>query len=144
MKTIVTLTIIGLAIFASETQAEAIKTGIKVIATPVVVIRDVVDIPLTGLTNFFRSMAMRGKGRTGQGQANTGYGRGGVGLGVSVDVSYPIGMVFSGCGYVVDGLLCRTFYPNWPNGVSPFKSPYTDWTDHLFPNTKAVWSKKNT
>ena len=66
---------------------------------------------------------------------------GGYGVGVEIDVTYPVGK-FLGCVFgVVDYLPCRSFYPNFPEGVSPWKDTSDKWGEFLFPNTQALWKE---
>jgi hypothetical protein len=111
----------------------------KIAATPIVFVRDVVDAPLVSLTNVFETWADRsdpwaaptpGVGWTWNGGFNAG-------------IAYPLGFfVFKGLSGVfgsVDYIVCRSLYPNFASGLSPWKGAEQSWGDLYFPGTRAVW-----
>ena len=118
--------------------AELITTG-KVVATPLTVVRDVVDAPLVTVTNAFETWADRTNPRPTPG-ASVGWSwRGGPNVGIGLDISH---WLFRGMSYLfgaVDYLPCRSVWPNWPKGISPWKSEGEGWGSLYFPNTRALW-----
>jgi hypothetical protein len=117
---------------------------IKVIATPVAVARDVVDLPLTSIANFGEYLAESSAYRTGNTDSGLGYGfgkGGGLGLGMSMDLTSPFGKLISWIFALPDYLLTRSFCGSL-EGESPWKKYTEDWSDHLFPNYQELWSDK--
>ena len=117
----------------------------KIALTPITLVRDVIDIPLSSMTTFWRGVAESGKRTTGRTQSGIGINsRGGVGVGLSVDVSYPVGMILTGAFGAVDYTLCRSIYPCFPEGVSPIKRYSEYWfSEFFFPNTRTLWEGKH-
>ena len=127
-------------------------TTARVIATPVAVARDVVDLPLASIASGCKYMADLRGGRPGPVESHSGYGwtsnnGWGPGLGVSADITGPFMRAMQYVFGVPDYLICRSLYPDFPKGVSPWKKfEYFDresetWGEFLFPNTGALWSE---
>jgi hypothetical protein len=50
--------------------------------------------------------------------------------------------LFKPCSWIlgaVDYLPCRSLYPSWPEGVSPWTEDGDRWGKYYFPNTRALW-----
>ena len=110
---------------------------VKHVLTPVAVARDVVDIPLVSMANFWNYVGEAGKDNFGKTDSYTYWSnRHGPGIGVTVDVTYPVGKILSGGFGVVDWVACRSFL-----GESPWRPAEEKWPSYLFPNTKALWEK---
>jgi hypothetical protein len=124
-------------------------TPVKVVATPIAVVRDVVDLPLASGTTFFNNVAEGSRADLGNTQSGMGYGwqnrgngwHGGPGIGLSMDLTYPFCKLFSGILAVPDYLLSRSLC-----GSAAGKSPWLDyenrqtWGEYLFPNMNSLWS----
>ena len=127
-------------------------TTAKVIATPVAVVRDVVDLPLASIATGCKCLADIRGGRPGPVESYSGYGWNsnggwGPGLGMSVDITGPFMRALQYIVGVPDYIVCRSLYPNFPKGASPWKKcGYFDgesetWGEFLFPNTGALWAE---
>ncbi|MDK2973031.1 MAG: hypothetical protein PWP23_2786 [Candidatus Sumerlaeota bacterium] len=116
------------------------RTTIQVVATPLTVVRDVVDAPLFTVTNCFEFFARNSAISKAPG-ANVGWSwQGGFNFGVGYNISYFLFKGLSGVFGGVDYIICRSLYPNWPNGVSPWTKKGDSWGKYYFPNTKALWT----
>ena len=116
-----------------------LKTTGKVVVTPVTLARDVVDVPLVSTTNVFEFFADQTKIARAP-HAGVGWSwKGGFNFGIGYDVSH---FLFKGLSWVfggVDYLICRSIWPNFPAGVSPWRKPGESWGSLYFPNTRALW-----
>ncbi len=114
--------------------------AVKGAITPFAVVRDVVDAPLVSATNGFQYFADRTKIENAP-RAGVGWSwPAGFGLGIGYDISH---FLWVGCSYLfggVDYAVCRSLYPNWAAGISPWIRPGGGWGDLYFPNTRALWS----
>ena len=101
----------------------------RAVVTPVVGLRDVVDVPLAFLGSFFVQFKDARR--------------------VDITESHFYSWDFTALavpGYVfgiADYLLCRSLYPDFPAGRNPFKDEDETWGEFLFPNTKALWGLDN-
>lgn len=107
--------------------------------TPFTGIRDVVDAPFVTVTNLTMGWAKRSNPNPVPG-AGVGWSvRGGFNFGIGYSVSHwffkGVSWIFGGVDYV----LCRSLYPNWPKGISPWRKQDQKWWDLYFPNTRALW-----
>lgn len=126
------------AILAGSACKTMPKEG-KIALTPVTVVRDTVDLPLMGLTNFFSWAAQRSGEPVPQ--ANVGWTlRGGPNFGVGWNLGVVVWAVFSGVFGTIDYVICRSIVPNFPYGVTPWKQKDEKWGKMLYPNTKALWA----
>lgn len=112
---------------------------VKLAVTPVTVVRDVVDAPLVTVTNVFDTWAERSR-RDLTPRASGGWTiRRGFDAGIGVDFSYylfkPVSIIFG----VVTYIPCRSVWPNFPKGVSPWRKQDESWGSLYFPNTRALW-----
>lgn len=128
-----------LAVVFLGAGCQAVGTGLKVVVTPVAVVRDVVDVPLTGIASFINTGAESTRSSLGRPSAGVGWGLGGPTAGVGLDLSYIVGKAFAYTIGGVDYILCRSLWPNPPQGVTPFKPRGESWGSHLFPNTETLW-----
>lgn len=108
--------------------------------TPLTVVRDVVDAPLVTLTNVFEVWADRSD-PVPQASAGVGLGSGGlsphIGLSLTYWIAKPLSWIVGGVDYVIG----RSLWPNWPNGISPWKEDGDDtWGSLYFPSTRELWS----
>jgi len=114
------------------------STGGRLALTPLTGIRDIVDAPLVTLTNAFETWA-ESSSKTPTPQAGVGVGTGGLGAGIGLNFSYylfkPLSWILGGVDYVV----CRSFWPEWPKGISPWKGPDEGWGSLYFPSSRALW-----
>lgn len=119
--------------------AEMQTTG-KVVATPFTVVRDLVDAPLVSVTNVCETFARRSNPNPTPG-ANVGWTwRSGLNFGIGYNVSY---FLFKGLSWTfgaIDYVPCRSLWPNWPRGLSPWKKPDETWGSLYFTNTRALWA----
>ncbi len=115
----------------------------KGMATPLTVVRDVVDAPVVSLTNAFEHFADKTSPAPTP-HAGVGYSLGGgFNFGIGLDVSH---FFFKGISWIfggVDYLACRSITPNFPKGVSPWLQEDQTWGDLYFPNTKALYSESS-
>lgn len=110
----------------------------KIAATPLTVVRDTVDAPLVSLTNLFETWADRTDPFNAPSPNVSWSIKGGFDAGIAYGLGWllfkPLSGIFGGVDYVV----CRSFYPNWPAGISPWKGE-NSWGSLYFPNTRAMW-----
>jgi hypothetical protein len=111
----------------------------KAALTPLTVVRDVVDAPVVTVANSFEYFAEQShlaKAPT----AGVGWSlQGGFNVGVGYDLSY---IAFKGLSYIfggVDYVVCRSLWPNYPNGITPWSKPGYHWGYLYFPNTRVLW-----
>ncbi|MCB2153500.1 hypothetical protein KQI84_01325 [bacterium] len=123
------------------TGCASMPTAGKVALTPLTGVRDIVDAPLMSLTNVFEMWADASNPNPTPG-ANIGWTwRGGFDAGIGLNVSYLLFKGLSGIFGVVDYIPCRSLYPNFAKGVSPWKKPDQTWGSMYFPNSKALWAE---
>jgi hypothetical protein len=132
---------LGLLLLLAFLLAGCATTTGKVIASPFTGVRDVVDAPFVTVTNVFEYWADR-TSPIPQPGASAGWNwKGGFNFGLGVNLTYyfvkPMSLLFGSVDYVV----CRSLYPNWPKGVSPWLKPGEEWGSMYFPNTKAIWAE---
>ena len=150
MKSISSL--VGSAIVAGvvlSSGCASMPKPVKVIATPVAIVRDVVDVPLATTATFFNYLSDASKDRTGEIESNSGYGwtrsggqwNSGFGLGASVDITSPVSKLLSRVIGASDYVLCRSFVDS-VDGRSSIKGRHESWRDFLFPNMDALWGKQ--
>jgi len=111
----------------------------KVAATPLVFVRDVVDVPLVSVTNVFETWADRSDPWAAPTPGVSWHWNGGFNAGIGYSLGF---FVFKGMSWIfggVDYVVCRSLYPNFPAGVSPWKKEGKGWGSLYFPGTKAVW-----
>lgn len=113
--------------------------AVKIVATPVTVVRDIVDAPLVSLTNVCETWADR-TDPWAPPTPGVGWNLNG---GFNVGIGYGLGFfVFKGLSGIlgsVDYIVCRSIYPNYWHGLSPWKAKDQSWGDLYFPGTRAVW-----
>jgi len=114
-------------------------TAGKIALTPLTGARDVVDAPVVSLTNVFEFFASQTRLARAPG-AGVGWSiQGGFNFGIGYDVSF---LLFKGISYTlggVDYVVCRSLWPNWANGVSPWRREGHSWGDLYFPSTRVLW-----
>lgn len=115
-------------------------TPVKAGLTPLTVVRDLVDVPLVSVTNAFEFFADNTRpARTPH--AGVGWSwRGGINFGIGYDLSHYLFRGLSWTFGAIDYIPCRSLYPNWPNGVSPWRGEGESWGSLYFPNTNALWA----
>ena len=117
----------------------SMPTAGKVALTPLTGVRDIVDAPLVSITNAFESWARASNPNPTPG-ANVGWTwKGGFDAGIGLNVSYLLVKTCSGIFGGVDYIPCRSLYPNFAKGVSPWKKKESSWGSLYFPNSKALW-----
>lgn len=111
----------------------------KSAATPLTVVRDVVDAPVVSLANSFEYFAEQSHIARAP-TANAGWTlQGGFNVGIGYDLSY---ILFKGLSYTfggIDYVICRSLYPNWAGGITPWSKEGHHWGDLYFPNTRVLW-----
>jgi hypothetical protein len=112
--------------------------GLKVAAAPLTVVRDVVDAPLVSVTNAFEYFADNTRPAKTP-HAGVGWSLSGPSLGIGYDISHFLFKGASGIFGAVDYVVCRSVWPNFPEGVSPWKKEEQSWGDLYFPSTKALF-----
>lgn len=121
------------------TGCRTISTGGQVVLTPLTVVRDVVDAPLVSLTNVCELFASWSNPK----QAPNPWAGWDFKNGFNFGIGYNLGWLFfkglSGIVGGVDYVICRSLYPAWPAGISPWKKKDQSWGDLYFPNTRALW-----
>ncbi|MDX2175543.1 MAG: hypothetical protein SF028_03625 [Candidatus Sumerlaeia bacterium] len=114
-------------------------TAGRIALTPVTVVRDVVDAPVVTVTNVFEYFADQSRLARAP-SAGAGWSLfGGFNLGIGYDFSWLLFKGLSGVFGSVDYLVCRSLWPNWPAGVSPWLSEGQGWGSLYFPNTRVLW-----
>ena len=114
--------------------------GAKIALTPVVVVRDVVDAPLVTVANvfeFFADQSHLAKAPTAGGGYNI-FG-GNFYANIGYDFSYILWKSVSIVVGGVDYIICRSLWPNWPKGLSPWVKKGYGWGDLYFSNTRILW-----
>jgi hypothetical protein len=110
----------------------------RVALTPLTVVRDTVDAPLVSLTNVFEYWADKSNPIPMPG-AGVGVGTGGFGAGIGLNLTYwlvkPLSWIFGAVDYVV----CRSLWPDFPTGISPWLAEGESWGSLYFPSTRALW-----
>ncbi len=132
---------------------------IKVVATPIAVARDLVDVPLTTIATSVDNFADKFKGPS-ELPKNRGYpwGRpsayypyqpwgysswGNENVGDAAPLFEGIVRLCGFCFAAPDYIISRSGTPDL-YGSNPYKSHEKDWSDHFFINTKTLWMKKET
>ena len=129
-----------LAIAILSIGCTALQTTGKVIVTPLTVVRDTVDAPLVSTTNVFEYFAQQSKIAKAP-HAGVGWSvKGGFNFGIGYDISHLLFKGLSGIFGVVDYIPCRSIWPNFAKGISPWKQKEESWGSLYFPNTRALWS----
>lgn len=114
-------------------------TGGRIALTPVTVARDVVDAPVVTVTNVFEYFADQTRLARAP-SANAGWSwNGGFNFGIGYDFSWLLFKALSGTLGSADYLVCRSIWPNYPSGVSPWLSEGQGWGSLYFPNTRVLW-----
>lgn len=139
----IVLMLAAVAVSSGCAKRGPLDTTVRVIATPVCVARDVVDVPLVSLTNAFNIWAEKSN-RDPTPRAGVGWTlRGGINPYAGWDLSYVTFKVISGFFGGIDYVVCRSIYPNFPKGVSPWLRSGESWWSMYFPNTRALWRAKD-
>jgi hypothetical protein len=111
----------------------------RVVATPIVAVRDVVDVPLVSLSSVFNMWG----DRVDPFQPPTPGISWTFGRGLDFGIAYGLGyFVFKGLTGVIGGVdyvACRSLYPAWPVGLRPWKKKNQKWSDLYFPGLRALW-----
>jgi hypothetical protein len=127
-----------LVLLLLATSCASLPAPAKVVLTPLTVVRDVVDVPLASLANVFEYWAGQNP-KTPTPHVGVGIGSGGVKPQFGINLGYyamkPFSWIFGG----VDYLICRSLWPNWPKGISPWKAEGETVGSIYFPNTRALW-----
>ena len=111
---------------------------VKVVVTPLTVVRDIVDAPLVSLscgTQYFAQQSRIARAPS----AGVGWSLSGPTLGIGYDLSYFLFTGLSGIFGGVDYVVCRSLYPNFARGVSPWRKKGQSWGSLYFPNTRVLW-----
>ncbi len=131
----------GILLLAAMSGCAQMRTPGRVVATPLTVVRDVVDAPLVTLANLSETGARKTKPDSLMPSAGVGYGLGGPTAGISLNVTYyflkGVSYLFGGVDYII----ARSLYPNFPEGISPWKEKEEPWGSLYFPNTNALWAE---
>ena len=131
---------LGSIVFCLVGCAQMKTTG-KVIATPFTVVRDTIDVPLVTLTNVFETWADRT-----QPAAAPHVGVGGSLWGISPYFGYDLShYFFRGVSWTlgaIDYVPCRTLWPNYAKGISPWLKEGETWGSLYYPDTRALWRKE--
>lgn len=110
----------------------------KAVITPLTVVRDLVDVPFASLANVFEYWA-EGSHKEPKPHVGVGVGSGGVKPHLGINLGYwgfkPFSWLFGGIDYV----LCRSLWPDWPTGISPWKRPQDSKGSIYWPNTRELW-----
>ncbi|MCC5877724.1 MAG: hypothetical protein JJU11_16000 [Candidatus Sumerlaeia bacterium] len=139
LKFITFIFLLGAMVATSGCASKDVKLTGKVVITPVLVARDIVDLPLVSLSTLFIYWASRSDPfappRPGVGWSWKG--------GFDFGISYGLGWFFFSALAVpiatVDYIVCRSFFPAFPICLKPWKKQDQSWGDLLFPNTRALW-----
>ena len=135
MKTNSISKLAGLAIGISSllgTGCTSIPRAVKVALTPVAIVRDIVDIPLTVTANGIYSLS----NHSGQRDMFNYHGlKSGEKFSINQFGVEATSDLFGGLDY----LLCRSLIP-FPEGTTLWKEDSSTWREYLFPNTHAIWA----
>lgn len=137
MKHVLRLLTLSLLGFALVGCAQAKVAG-KVVATPITVVRDVVDAPLVSITNAFETWADRTRPAAAP-TAGVSASLWGITPYIGYDLSHYFFRAMSWVFGAVDYLPSRSIWPNFPKGISPWKAEGEPWGELYFPNTRALW-----
>jgi uncharacterized membrane protein (GlpM family) len=121
------------------TGCAQVKTAGKVVVTPLTVVRDVVDVPLVSLTNVFELWADRTVPADAP-RAGISAGIWGISPYIGYDLSHYF---FKGMSWIlgaVDYIPCRSIWPNFPKGISPWLKEGEPWGSLYWPNTRTLWA----
>jgi len=127
-------------LFAGLLCSSGCTTG-KVLVTPLTVVRDTVDFPVVTVTNVFAAIA-RASGGPSAFAGPSWSVRGGFNFGIGLNLASWVFWTLSGAVGVVDYVACRSIYPNFPWGISPWLKRNESWWSLYYTNTRALWSKK--
>ncbi len=129
----------ALALCAALLPIGCSNTAGRAILSPLTVVRDVVDAPIVSITNVFDDWA-ESSSKIPSASAGVSVGPGGVSPGLNFNFSYwifkPISLVIGS----IDYLICRSLWPHWPTGISPWREADQTWGSLYFPNTRELWS----
>ncbi len=128
-----------LAIVFMSTGCQTARTAGKVIVTPVTVVRDVVDAPLVTVTTTFEYFADQTRVAR---APHVGIGwspHTGIQPNIGYDLSHLAFKAVSLTIGSIDYIICRSLYPNWAGGITPWRPKTHSWGDMYFPNTRALW-----
>lgn len=116
------------------------NTAAKIAITPIVVVRDVVDVPLMTVANVFEYFADQSHLAKAP-SVNGGYNifGGNFFAGIGYDFSYVVWKALSLTIGSVDYLICRSIWPNFAKGISPWNKAGYGWGDLYFANTRILW-----
>lgn len=117
----------------------AVVTG-KVVVTPVVVVRDVVDVPLVSLSSLFNYWGDLSNPLEPPQPGVSWSWRGGFDFGITYGLGFFVFKTLTGVIGGVDYVICRSIYPAFPVGLRPWRKEGQPWGDLYFPNTRALWS----
>lgn len=124
---------------ATTSARDVAVTSGKVVLTPLTVARDVVDAPLVSVANGMEFFAAQTRLAKAPG-ANVGWSwQGGFNFGVGYDVSWLLFKGLSGVFGGVDYVVCRSLWPNWAGGISPWRHEGQTWGSLYMPNTRVLW-----
>lgn len=116
-----------------------LNTTGKAILTPLTVVRDVVDAPVVSLTNGCEYIADQSHAAKAP-NANVGWNlKSGFNFNIGYDVSWLLFKSLSGVCGAVDYIVCRSIWPNFAYGVSPWLKEDMAWGDLYFPSTRVLW-----
>ena len=129
---------LALAVLLALVPVACHTTTGKVVLTPVTVVRDVVDAPLVSITNLFEDWA--DASNPPRPNVGVGVGPGGVnpnfGINLGSALWTPLSWIFGAVDYVIG----RSIWPNFPNGLSPWRGEGETWGSLFFPSTKTLWA----
>lgn len=134
------LLLLPAAVLLALLASACASTPVKVVATPITVTRDVVDAPLVTVTNAFETWSWMTRPDPVPRVTGGWTIRRGFDAGVGMDFSHYVFKALSGVFGVVTYIPCRSIWPNFPAGVSPWRKRGESWWSMYFPNTRALWS----
>lgn len=114
----------------------------QIALTPFTAIRDTVDAPLVTLANYCEWGARKTKPESLTPSAGVGIGLHGPTAGIGLNLTYFTMKVLSWTFGGVDYVLCRSLYPNYPEGISPWKTSKQPWGSLYYPNTRFLWGEE--
>lgn len=117
----------------------AVVTG-KAVVTPVVVVRDVVDVPLVSLSTLFNYWGDLSNPLAPPQPGVSWSWRGGFDFGITYGLGFFVFKTLTGVIGGVDYVVCRSLYPAFPVGLRPWRKEGQPWGDLYFPNTRALWT----
>ena len=117
----------------------SMPTPMKVALTPIAVVRDVLDVPITLAATGIDNYSNINRQRKDCNLVANMFQYKGFKEKEDLDLCQFSAELITDFIGSADYLACRSFAPG-PEGKSPWKNDDKTWKEHLFPNMKAIWN----